>query len=63
MNRISVQRVEVVARQLAEVRPSSSRLLVRAELVVDGEVREVEEAVAHARVLPVDDPEPRAVVR
>ena len=35
---------------------------VGVELVVDREVREVEEAVAHARVLPVDDPQVLAVV-
>src|SRR5256884_9756973 len=31
-------------------------LAVVVELVVDGEVAEVEEGIAHARVLPVDDP-------
>ena len=30
--------------------------------MVDAEVAEVEERVAHPRVLPVDDPDPRAVV-
>ena len=38
----------------------ASRCLV--ELVVDREVGEVEERVAHARVLPVDDAQPLAVV-
>ena len=37
-------------------------VLVVAEAVVDGEVAEVEVAVAHARVLPVDDPQAPAVV-
>ena len=32
------------------------------QLVVDAEVAEVEERVAHPRVLPVDDPDPGAVV-
>src|SRR5947199_238142 len=36
-------------------------LAVLVELVVDGEVAEVEEGIAHAGVLPVDDPEPIAV--
>ena len=36
--------------------------LVVGEAVVDREVRQVEEDVAHPRVLPVDDPDPAAVV-
>ncbi len=50
-------------RTLAEVRLEQRLALGRVELVVDGEVREVEEAVAHPRVLPVDDAEPLAVVQ
>ncbi len=33
------------------------------EVVVDGQVAEVEARVAHARVLPVDDQQPVAIVR
>ena len=40
---------------------SSAALGVRVELVVHGEVAEVEVAVVHARVLPVEQPEPVAV--
>ncbi len=41
-----------------QVSGHESLLLGRAELVVDGEVAEVEPAVAHPRVLPVDEPDP-----
>ena len=40
---------------------SSAASAVVVEAVVHGEVAEVEVAVAHARVLPVDDPDPRPV--
>ena len=50
-------------RHTAEVRLEQRLALRRVELVVDGEVREVEEAVAHSRVLPVDDAETLAVVQ
>ena len=54
------------ATALGRGRTARSRLeqaaVVRvAELVVDGEVREVEEPLVHARVLPVDDPHALAV--
>ena len=42
---------------VAPVRVEQRALAVLVGLVVDGEVAEVEERVAHARVLPVDDPE------
>jgi hypothetical protein len=38
------------------------RILLRAELVVDAEVAEVEERIAHARILPVHDPDPCSVI-
>ena len=41
-----------------EVGVEQGRLLALVELVVDGEVAEVEVAVPHPRVLPVDDPDP-----
>ena len=41
--------------ELAEVRRQQLFVLVVAQLVVDREVGEIEEAVAHAGVLPVDD--------
>ena len=44
------------------VRGEQHRPFLRVELVVDREVGEVEERVAHARVLPVDDEETLAVV-
>ena len=47
---------------LAEVRAQERPLVVLGESVVDREVREVEVAVVAARVLPVDDPQPAAVV-
>ena len=47
--------VAVVGRQ-------QDRVLVRRQLVVDAEVAQVEERVAHPGVLPVDDPDPLAVV-
>ena len=37
-------------------------MAARGRLVVDGEVGEIEEDVAHAGVLPVDDPDALAVV-
>ena len=43
-------------RRLAEVGPQQAPPAALVELVVDREVGEVEVAVAHARVLPVDDP-------
>ena len=46
----------------AAVTVEQRSLAVRIQLVVDGEVREVEVRVAHAGVLPVDDPRPLAVV-
>ena len=52
-NSLSVARRPLVGR-LAEVGLEQLRLLVVVELVVHGEVAEVEPAVAHARVLPVD---------
>ena len=47
---------------LAAVRREQLRTTFLVELVVDREVRKIEERVAHARVLPVDDPQPLAVV-
>ena len=47
---------------LAEVRLEQRLAAVAVELVVDREVREVEEDIAHARVLPIDDPEAPAVI-
>src|SRR2546429_9679688 len=47
------ERVAVVA----AIRGEERTLAVVVELVVDGKVAEVEEGVAHARVLPVDDPQ------
>ena len=52
------ERVRVVA----AVRAKEPALALLVELVVDGEVPEVEERVAHACVLPVDDPRAAAVV-
>ena len=63
MKRMSSSARRVLGSQPRRSRPRAARRArVRVELVVDREVREVEEAVAHARVLPVDDPEPLAVV-
>ena len=43
--------------------PRAALALRRVELVIDREVREVEEAVTHPRVLPVDDAEALAIVQ
>ena len=37
-------------------------VLLGGQVVVDAEVAEVEEGVAHARVFPIDDPDPRSVI-
>ena len=55
--------LDVCRADVADVRLEQHLALRRVELVVDGEVREIEEAIAHTRVLPVDDPEPLAVVQ
>ena len=57
-----LERALVLSPRIAEVRREQLSARVGIELVVDREVREVEEAVAHARVLPVDDPQVLAVV-
>src|SRR5687768_11096654 len=56
------ERRDLRGSRLAEVFLQQRAVLVLAELVVDGEVREIEEDVPHARVLPVDDADARAVV-
>jgi hypothetical protein len=56
MKRISRRVGQLVRPRLAEVPPSSMRSCAGIELMVDGDVRQVEKAIAHARVLPVDDP-------
>ena len=61
MNRISAERAESSVPTLAEVRVQERLVVVLVELMVDREVREVEEEVAHAGVLPVDDPDALAV--
>ena len=48
--------------RVARVGGEEHRAPLGVELVVDREVRQVEERIAHARVLPVDDHEPLAVV-
>ncbi len=58
MNRIRRRCSRVLVRHLAEVGVEQRVALGLRQLVVDGEVREVEEPVAHAGVLPVDDPDP-----
>ena len=63
MNRMSASACTSSSRALAEVGAQESRARVVVELVVDREVREVEEAVAHSRVLPVDDAQPLAIVQ
>ena len=60
--RISVSRASARGRHGAVVRLEQDRVLVRRQLVVDAEVAEVEERVAHAGVLPVDDPDARPVI-
>ncbi len=50
-------------RRLAEVRLEQRCLGVLVQAVVHGQVAQVEVAVAHPRVLPVDDAEPLAVER
>ena len=62
MNRISSSARCCSGSNGAEVGVEERRAAVGVELVVDREVREVEEDVAHARVLPVDDPDAPAVV-
>ncbi len=63
MKRMSSSACDVLRRAPRRSRPrASARARVRVELVVDREVREVEEAVSHARVLPVDDAQALAVV-
>ena len=57
-----LERLAVCRPGLAEVGAEQRLALRRVELVVDGEVREVEEPVSHPRVLPVDDPQALAVV-
>ena len=61
-NSFSVARALLV-RRLAEVGLEQLRLLVVVELVVDREVAEVEPAVAHPRVLPVDQLDALAVAQ
>ena len=63
MKRMSSSACDVCAPNLPEVRDEQRLAPGRIELVVDREVREVEEAVAHARVLPVDDAQPLAVIQ
>ncbi len=62
MKRMSSSASTSAARTSPKYALEERRALRRVELVVDREVREIEEAVAHARVLPVDDAEPLAVV-
>ena len=45
-----------------EVRGQQNGLVLFGKLVIDGEIAEVEEAIAHARVFPIDDPDVRAVI-
>ena len=47
---------------LAEIGREQFPVLFVAELVIDGEVGQIEEAIAHARVLPVDDADALPVV-
>ena len=62
MNRISRSAASLRrAGRLVEVGGEQRLLVGLVELVVDREVGEVEVAVAHPRVLPVDDPEALAV--
>ncbi len=60
--RISVRRARRVGSDRAVVGRQQDLVLVRRQLVVDAEVAEVEERVAHPGVFPVDDPDPRPVV-
>src|ERR1700719_2825823 len=46
----------------AEIRRQETTLIFLGELVVDGQIAEVEEAIAHPGVFPVDDPDRRAVI-
>ena len=62
MNRIRSSVAEVRCGRLTRVCDQQRRTSVLVELVVDREVGEVEERVAHAGVLPVDDPDRGAVV-
>ena len=55
------QRRRFLDGSLAEVAAQKLVVLLFGELVVDGEIRQVEEDVAHARVLPVHDPQAFAV--
>jgi len=58
----SVARGERGTRRLPEVGGEEDLVLLGVQVVVDAEVAEVEERVAHAGVLPVDNPDPLAVV-
>ena len=55
-------REAIAARRAAVVGRQQVRVLVAGQLVVDAEVAEIEERVAHPGVLPVDDADPGAVV-
>src|SRR2546427_3246856 len=45
-----------------EVRHQQRRLVVLRQLMVDGEIAKVEEAIAHSRILPIHDPNGDAVI-
>ena len=60
--RMRLSRANLAGRTSAFVGVQQGLIGLRRQLVVDAEVAEVEERVAHAGVLPVDDPQPRPVV-
>ena len=50
------------SRRLLVVRAEQGRIVVCRQLVIDAEIPQVEERIAHARVLPIDDPDALPVV-